>query len=121
MTLRSSTNSEPPAQSGSLGSGSLGAPGTAADDQRVVTAASWTRRSASRTARSNPISPSGGSGTCSAMSCSSHTTSCTSDSTSGRARPPGTGVTSDTHREDSFGVSTGTPTMIRRFRSAASA
>jgi hypothetical protein len=33
--LRSSTNSEPPAQAGSLGSGSLGAPGGAREDHRV--------------------------------------------------------------------------------------
>ncbi len=52
-------------------------------------------------------SPSGGSGTYAAMSCSSHTTSCTSDSTSGRASPDGTGVTSPTHRLDSRGESTG--------------
>ena len=42
------------------------------------------------------------------MSCSEHTTSFLSDSTSGIARPAGTGVTSPTHSEESRGVSSGT-------------
>ena len=82
---RSSAYRLPPAQSGSVGSGSLGAPGVEADDQRVATSASLMRWRASRTARSNPISPSSGSGTYRAMSCSRQTTSLRSDSTSGRA------------------------------------
>ena len=48
----------PPAQSGSVGSGSDGAPGTDADAHRVATAESRTRCSASRTASSKPSSPS---------------------------------------------------------------
>jgi hypothetical protein len=36
VTRRSSTYSEPPAQAGSLGSGSLGAPATDADEARDV-------------------------------------------------------------------------------------
>ena len=56
-----------------------------------------------RRRRSKPISPSGGSGTYAAMSCSWHTTSCRSDSTSGRASEPGTGVTRPTHRLDRRG------------------
>jgi hypothetical protein len=40
---RSSTYSEPPAQSGSLGNGSLGVPAVAAQDHDVVTRRSWMR------------------------------------------------------------------------------
>ena len=61
--LRSSVNSEPPAQSGSVGIGSLGAPGMYASDHRVATSASLTRLRARRTDSSKPSSPSGGSGT----------------------------------------------------------
>ncbi len=54
------------------------------------------------------------------MSCSWQTTSCRSDSTSGRAIDAGTGVISPTQCEDSPGVSTGTG-MISRGRSPATA
>ena len=47
------------------------------------------------------------------MSCSEHTTSFLSDSTSGIARPAGTGVTSPTHSDDSRGVSSGTGIRTR--------
>ena len=47
------------------------------------------------------------------MSCSEQTTSFRSDSTSGIARPAGTGVTSPTHSEDSRGVSSGTGIRTR--------
>src|SRR3954454_24680269 len=105
-TKRSSTYSVPPAQSGSLGSGSLGVPGVLADDHDVSTSYACTLASASSSARSKPTSPSAGSGTYRAMSCSLQTTSCTSDSTSGRARLLGTGVTTPTQWLDSLGVST---------------
>ncbi|GAB2756113.1 hypothetical protein GCM10027072_62740 [Streptomyces bullii] len=111
----------PPAQSGSVGSGSLGAPGTEADDQRVVTWASRTRCSASRTASSKPIGWPGGSGTYRAMSCSRQTTSWRSDSVRGRAMVAGTGVTSPTQWLDRPGVSTGTGRMRRRGRPATAA
>ena len=52
--------------------------------------------------------PSGGSGTYSRMSCSRHTTSCTSESINGMAMARGTGVTRPTQCDDSRGVSTGT-------------
>ncbi len=103
-----------------MGSGSLGAPGTEALDQRVSTRASWSRFSASRSARSKPMVPSGGSGTYSLMSCSRHTTSWRSDSVSGRAMELGTGVTRPTQRLESVGVSTGTG-RITRGRSPATA
>lgn len=48
------------------------------------------------------------------MSCSWQTTSCRSDSASGRATLAGTGVTSPTQWLDSRGVSTGTGTITRR-------
>ncbi len=111
----------PPAQSGSVGSGSLGAPGTDADDHRVATSASRTRRSASDTASSNPIGCPGGSGTYRAMSCSWQTTSWRSDSVSGRAIDRGTGVTRPTQWLDRPGVSTGTVTITRRASPATAA
>ncbi len=54
-------------------------------------------------ARSTGSRPSGGSGTQEEMSRSEHTTSFLSDSTSGRAKPAGTGVTSPTHSDDRDG------------------
>ena len=54
------------------------------------------------------------------MSCSAQTTSLTSDSTSGLARPAGTGVTSPTHSDESRGVSSGTG-IRTRWRSPATA
>ena len=50
MVSRSSTYNEPPAQSGSVGNGSLGAPGRSAECQVVATSYSRTRLSASSTA-----------------------------------------------------------------------
>ena len=47
------------------------------------------------------------------MSCSRHTTSCTSDSINGVAIDPGTGVTRLTQCEDRPGVSTGTGSTRR--------
>ncbi len=118
---RSSSYRLPPAQSGSVGSGSLGAPGSEAEDHRVATSASRIRFRASRTASSKPVSPPGGSGENAVMSCSPQTTSWRSDSTSGRASPPGTGVTRPTQRLDRLGVSTGTGTITRRGRPATRA
>ncbi len=112
-SVRSSAYRLPPAQSGSVGSGSLGAPGVEADDQRVATSASLMRCRASRTASQNPISPCGGSGMYPAMSCSRQTASLRSDSTSGRATPAGTGVTRPTQWLDRLGVSSGTGMMSR--------
>lgn len=111
---RSSTYSEPPVQPGSVGSGSLGAPGQEAEDQRVSTDASPIWLSANRMASRTPSSPSGGSGTYASMSFSLHTTSCRSDSTSGRAMEAGTGVTAPTQWLDRDGVSTGTGSSTRR-------
>jgi hypothetical protein len=91
-----------------------------ADDQRVATVWSLTRWIASRTASSKPSSPSGGSGTYCAMSCSEQTTVLRSDSTSGRAIDAGTGVTTPTQWLDSPGLSTGTG-RIRRLGSPATA
>src|SRR5208283_5610019 len=108
--VRSSTYRDPPAHDGSVGSGSLGAPGVAADDQRVETAPSRVCRSARVMAWSRGRSPPGGSGMYPAMSCSEQTTSFRSDSTSGMARLTGTGVTSPTHSDDSRSVSNGTGT-----------
>src|ERR1700746_3100587 len=65
--LRASTYRDPPAHEGSVGSGSLGAPGVAADDQRVETAPSRVYRRAAGMAWSRGSSPSGGSGVYSAM------------------------------------------------------
>ena len=118
---RSSTYSEPPAQSGSLGSGSLGAPIVAADDHRVVTSRFWIFASASSTARSKPARPSAGSGTYCAMSCYWQTTSCTRESTNGRAMLFGTGVTRPTQWLDSEGVRSGTGRMRRGARPATAA
>ena len=80
VVLRSSRTDWPPAQSGSVGNGSLGAPGT----PRRTTG--W-RRSLHGLLQGQfdgPLEPDqaiGGSGTYAAMSCSWHTTSCRSDST----------------------------------------
>ena len=101
-----------------MGSGSAGEP---APDQRVSTSKSRTLLSASSTARSKPSSPSGGSGTYSAMSCSCATASWIRLSTSGRAIALGTGVTRPTQCEESPGVSGRTGTMIRRGRPATAA
>jgi hypothetical protein len=76
-----------------VGNGSAAACGQVAVDHRVSTSSRRTRASASRTASSKPSSPSGGSGTHRAISCSRATTSVTSERTSGRAMAPGTGVT----------------------------
>ena len=104
---RSSTYSVACAQSGSLGMGSLDAPTTLAFDQCVATSASRMRTRARRTASSKPISPSGGSGTQRTMSCSRHTTVLRRLSTSGRASPPGTGVTRPTQRLESVATAPG--------------
>ncbi|GAA3127173.1 hypothetical protein GCM10017687_47400 [Streptomyces echinatus] len=80
----------------------------------MLTAASRTRRSASRTASSNRSGWPGGSGTYPAMSCSWQTTSWRSDSVNGRAIDAGTGVTSPTQWLERPGVRTGTGTMSRR-------
>ena len=104
-----------------MGSGSLGAPGTDASDQRVATSASRIRCSARETARSNGTSPSAGSGIQRAMSCSWHTVSSRSDSTSGRAMVAGTGVTRPTQWLDSPGESTLIGRMMRRGSPAARA
>ena len=66
-------------------------------------------------------SPPGGSGMYPVMSFSEQTTSFRRDSTSGRARLAGTGVTSPTHSDDSRGVSMGTFTMTRGVSPATSA
>ena len=110
---RRSVYAVPPDQRGSDGSGSAGASGPLAFDQRVSTCASRTLDSASATAWSKPVSPSGGSGTYSAMSCSCATASCTRLSTSGRAIAFGTGVIRPTQCEDSDGVSGRTGRMTR--------
>ena len=102
--LRASTYRDPRAHDGSVGSGSLGAPRVAADDQRVETAPSRVFRRARAMAWSRGRSAPGGSGMYRAMSCSEQTTSFRSDSTSGMARLAGTGVTSPTHSDDSRGV-----------------
>ena len=81
-----------------------------ADDQLVETSPSRVCRRARAMARSSGTRPPAGSGTYSAMSCSAQTTSLTSDSTSGLARPAGTGVTSPTQSDESRGVSSGTGT-----------
>ncbi len=60
--VRSSTYSEPPAHDGSLGSGSLGAPGVPADDQLVETSPSRVCRRARAVAWSRGSRPPGGSG-----------------------------------------------------------
>ncbi|CAM5259332.1 hypothetical protein SHIRM173S_09555 [Streptomyces hirsutus] len=104
-----------------MGSGSLGAPGRLADDQRVATCASRTLRSARASASSNGRGLPGTSGTYRAMSCSWQTTSWRSDSVNGRAREAGTGVTSPIQWLDSLGVSTGTGTTSRRRRPATTA
>src|SRR3712207_9421823 len=52
--VRSSTYRLPPAQAGSGGSGSDGAPGTDADDHRVATGSSLIRCSAHRTRSEEP-------------------------------------------------------------------
>ena len=57
----------------------------------------------------------------SVMSFSAQTTSFRRDSTSGRARLAGTGVTSPTHSDDSRGVRMGTFTITRGVRPATSA
>ncbi len=119
--VRSSMYRSPPAQSGSDGSGSLGAPAVLADDHRVGTCSCCIRASASSTARSNPIKPSGGSGMYAAMSCSTQTASWRRDSTSGLASEPGTGVMTPTQWLDSVGVSTGTGRIRRRRRPRAAA
>ena len=72
---RSSRYRDPPAHDGSVGSGSLGAPGVAADDQRVETAPSRVYRRARAMAWSRVSSPPGGSGMYWVMSCSEQTTS----------------------------------------------
>ncbi|CAO0837965.1 hypothetical protein SMICM17S_10413 [Streptomyces microflavus] len=97
-----------------MGSGSLGAPGSEADVQRVTTCASLIRWRARLRAWSKPIGPCGGSGTYRTMSCSRQTTSWRSDSASGRAMDRGTGVTSPIQWLESVGVSTGTGTITRR-------
>ena len=55
--MRMSLYSEPPAQSGSVGSGSDGVPGDEASDQRVSTLAYLIFTSAKPTARSKWVSP----------------------------------------------------------------
>lgn len=67
------------------------------------------------------VSPSGGSGTNAAMSCSWATASWMRLPTSGRAIAFGTGVTSPTQYDDSAGVSARTGTMTRRGRPATRA
>ncbi len=67
------------------------------------------------------MSPSSGSGTYCAMSCSPQTLSAVRLSTSGRAMMLGTGVTRPTHRLESRGVSTGARTMMRLRRPATAA
>ena len=104
-TYRSSVYSEPPAQSGSVGSGSLGSPGIEADDQRDFTFAWRIRVSAIATESSNPNKPSGGSGMYCLMSCSAQITSVFRLSTSGRAMFFGTGVTKPIQRADRPGES----------------
>jgi hypothetical protein len=119
--VRSSTYSVPPAQSGSVGSGSDGAPGRDADVHRVATVEFRTRWTASRTASSKPSRPSGGSGTYSVMSCSRQTTVLRRDSTSGRAIPAGTGVIRPTQWLDSDGLNSGTGRIRRRGSPATAA
>ena len=119
--VRSSLYSDPPAQSGSDGRGSDGAPAVAADDHRVGTSSVWILVSASSQARWKPISPSGGSGTYCLMSSSAATTVFFNESTSGRAMLAGTGVTMPTQWLDRPGVSTGTGTTRRRVRPATCA
>lgn len=104
-----------------MGSGSLGTPGTDAEDHRVETWASRTRWRASRSALSNVKGCPGPSGTYCVMSCSWHTTSYRSDSASGRAIDRGTGVTSPIQWLDSRGVSIGTGRISRCGRAAISA
>ena len=111
---RSSTYSEPPAQSGSLGSGSLGAPGGRADDHRVATSGPGSCCSASSTARVEAREPAGGSGTYArdVVLLADDLVHERLDERPGDA--VGTGVTSPTQWLDSRGVSTGRDDAPRR-------
>ena len=115
---RSSRYTDPPLHSGSVGIGSLGAPGHDAPDHRVTTSASRMRSSARRTAWSNGHRSRGMSAS---MSCSCATTLLRRDSMRGWAMALGTGVTTFTHWLESHGVSTGTGTMMRRVSPATAA
>ena len=104
----------PPDQAGSVGMGSAGAPVQADVDQRVSTSAFPTFANASRTAKSKPTSPLGGSAMYRAMSCSLR--HCLVDEALDQwsRDPAGTGVTSPTHKADSRGVSGRTGRIRRR-------
>ena len=103
---RSSRYTVPPLHSGSVGSGSLAAPGHDAPDQRVGTSAARTRwqRAPHRLVEAERRRT----GAASARSCSVATTELRSDSISGCAIAFGTGVTRLTQWLESHGVRTGT-------------
>ena len=120
-TTRTSLYKEPPAQSGSVGSGSLGVPGTEALVHRVSTLASLIRTRASFTATSKDVRPAAEGGINSLIFDGAATTSCLRLSTSLRASRYGTGVTSPTQPLESLGVRTGIGIIILLFSPAAAA
>ena len=114
-----SVNTVRPAQSGSLGRGSLGTELTSASCQLVSTASDSTRRSAKRTASRYGVRPPSGRGSRSSTEWSSITHSFCRVAISGRAIARGTGVTRFTQCDARPGVSTGSAAMAR-WRSPAS-
>ena len=120
--MRSSTYEGSAGPAGSVGSGSLGAPGVAAEDQRVddVALADPYRRARS-TAWSRAEQPVGRIGDVPAMSCSATDDLVPNDSPAAGRWRPGTGVTRPTQCDDSRGVSTGTRTISRAASPATSA